>query len=85
MDDKRRIKLYALSTCGHCKSLKKILDEGGYAYDYVDVDLLMGKERRDMLDELRQYNKRCSFPTLVIGTLVIVGFLEQQIREALVH
>lgn len=83
MKNNRKIKLYGLSTCGHCRSLRKLLEERGCSFDYVDVDLLEGKERRDMLDEVRQYNKRCSFPTVVIGDRAIVGFIEKEIIEAL--
>ncbi len=85
MKNNRRIKLYGLSTCGHCRSLRKLLEEGSYIFDYVDVDLLEGKQRRDMLDEVREFNKRCSFPTIVIGEDVVVGFIEKDIREALAH
>ena len=77
------IKLYAVSTCGHCNTLKKMLEEGDFTFDCVDVDLLFGKERRDMLEEVRKLNKRCSFPTLLIGEKVIVGYRENEIKEAL--
>jgi glutaredoxin len=43
----------------------------------------MGKERRDMLEEVRKLNNRCSFPTIVIGDQVIVGYKENDIKEAL--
>lgn len=77
------IKLYAVSTCAHCNTLKKMLQEGDFTFDSIDVDLLLGKERRDMLDEVRRLNKRCSFPTLVIDEKVIVGYREDEIKEAL--
>jgi glutaredoxin-like protein NrdH len=77
------IKLYAVSTCAHCSTLKRMLETGGYTFDYVDVDLLMGKQRRDMLEEVRKFNKRCSFPTTVIDEKVIVGFREEELKEAL--
>ena len=77
------IKLYALSTCSHCKNTKKLLDENGVEYDVVEVDLCQGQEREDMINEVRKYNPNCSFPTLIIGDKVIVGFKENDIREAL--
>jgi glutaredoxin len=36
-----------------------------------------------ILDEVRKINKRCTFPTIVIGEKVIVGFQEKEIKEAL--
>lgn len=53
------------------------------AFDCVDVDLLVGKQRRDTLEEVRLFNKRCSFPTMVIGEQVIIGYKENEIKEAL--
>lgn len=77
------IKLYSLSTCSHCRAIKKLLEDGAWRFDFVDVDLLHGKERRVALEEVRQLNRRCSFPTLRIGERVIVGYRENDIREAL--
>ena len=78
-----RIKIYTLSTCIHCKATKKFLNDCGTAYDFVDVDMLAGQERANMLDEVRKYNPQCSFPTILIGDRIIVGFQEERIREAL--
>lgn len=83
MNKERKIKLYSLSTCSHCRAIKKMLEEGAWTFDFVDVDLLHGKERRDTLEEVRQLNKRCSFPTIRIDDRIIVGYRENDIREAL--
>ena len=80
---KIKIKLYAVSTCSHCNTLKKMLELKKLAFDCVDVDLLLGKQRRDTLEEVRQFNKRCSFPTMLIGEQVIIGYKENEIKEAL--
>lgn len=75
--------IYTLSTCSHCKATKKLLSECTVPYDYVDVDLLKGEERKATLDNVRKVNPKCSFPTIVIGETVIVGHKEDQIKEAL--
>ena len=77
------VKLYALSTCGHCKNTKKFLDECEITYDVIEVDLLQGQEREDILDEIRRISQQCAFPTIIIGDEVIVGFHEEKIRGAL--
>ncbi|MFO7972830.1 MAG: glutaredoxin family protein [Desulfobacterales bacterium] len=77
------VKLYSLSTCSHCKSTKKFLNDCTVMYDFVDVDLLEGEERKAMLEDIKKINPKCSFPTIVIGDKVIVGFKEDEIREAL--
>jgi glutaredoxin len=75
--------IYTLSTCSHCKSTKKLLDECTIQYDFVDVDLLEGEERKAILEDIKKVNPRCSFPTILIGDKVIVGYKEKEIKEAL--
>ena len=77
------VKVYSLSTCSHCRSAKKFLGECTIKYEFVDVDLLQGDERRAILEDIKKFNPRCSFPTIIIGDKVIVGFKEHEIREAL--
>ena len=82
MQDKP-VKLYSLSTCSHCKSTKKLLSECVVKYEFVDVDLLEGDERKEIIEDIKRLNPRCSFPTIIIGEQVIVGYKEDKIREAL--
>jgi glutaredoxin-like protein NrdH len=77
------VTMYSLSTCGHCKSTKKFLDACAVEYKFTDVDLLDGEERMAILEDIRKWNPRCSFPTIIIGDRVIVGYREDEIREAL--
>lgn len=77
------VKLYTLSTCSHCKSTKNLLKEYNVAYDFVDLDLLEGDDRKAALEAVKALNPRCTFPTIHIGDRVIVGFKEEEIREAL--
>ncbi len=76
-------KLYALSTCSHCKSTKKLFSACNVEYDYVEVDDLNGEERQAILADIKSLNPRCSFPTIKINDTVIVGYKEKQIKEAL--
>ncbi|MBC7293948.1 MAG: glutaredoxin family protein [Thermoleophilia bacterium] len=78
-----KVFLYALSTCGHCRNTKKLLDENNVKYEYVDVDLLPKDEMSKVLDEVRRLNPQVAFPTLVVGDKVIVGYRELEILEAL--
>ncbi len=77
------IKIFSLSTCGHCKSTKKLLNDCTVKYDFVDIDLLEGEERKAILEDVKKFNPRCSFPTVIIGDVVIVGYKEDEIKEAL--
>ncbi len=77
------VMIYTLSTCGHCKMVKRLLDECNVEYDYIDVDLLSSEERQPVLEDVKQINPKCSFPTIKIGDEVIVGHHEDKIKEAL--
>jgi glutaredoxin len=77
------VKVFSLSTCSHCKATKKLLDECTIEFDFVDVDLLEGEERTAIIEEVKKFNPNCSFPTVIIGDKVIVGYKEKEIKEAL--
>ena len=79
----KNVKLFSLSTCSHCKSTKKLLSECQIQYEFTDVDLLDVEERKAILEDIRSYNPECSFPTVVIGKKVIVGYNEEEIKAAL--
>ena len=79
----KKVYVYALSTCVHCKNTKKFLEEEGIDYDHVDVDQLTGDEREKVVNEIKEYNPKLSFPTLVVdGEKVIVGLKKDEIKEA---
>ena len=83
-ENRGKIMLYALSTCGWCKKTKELLNSLGVEYSYIYVDLLEGDDQSDTMDEVKHWNPRCSFPTLVINDKsCIVGFNEDEIKEAL--
>ena len=85
MNEKRRVMMYTLSTCGYCKSAKTFMHANDVPFDYIDVDLLDTEEKRRVLREAREIAKldRISFPLVVIGDIVIVGFMENEIRRTL--
>ncbi|HAO23265.1 MAG: NrdH-redoxin [Desulfobacteraceae bacterium IS3] len=77
------VQIYSLSTCSHCRAVKQLLSECTVKYDFVDVDLLTGDERKAILEDVKKFNPKCSFPTIIIGDRVVVGYKEKEIREAL--
>lgn len=79
------IKLYSLSTCIHCHNASELLTEhaGEDGFEHIFVDRLYGEKRNDVMRELRRMNPNMSFPTMVIGDEVVLGFKEEKIRELL--
>jgi glutaredoxin-like protein NrdH len=80
---KAKIKLYTLSTCSHCMRTKRFFKDNGIDMEFIDVDLLTSAERESIMDEVRKLNPECSFPTICIGDVIIVGFNEEKIKKAL--
>lgn len=78
-----KVKIFTLSTCSHCKATKKFLSDNGITFEFVDVDQLQGAQRENILNEVIKYNPQRSFPTIIIGDRIIIGFKEDDIREAL--
>jgi glutaredoxin-like protein NrdH len=77
------IRIYTLSTCSHCKATKKLLNDCDVEYEFTDVDLLQGQERKDTIEDVKKFNPKCTFPTIIIGDIVIIGYKEDEIKEAL--
>ncbi|BDZ67521.1 glutaredoxin family protein [Methanobacterium ferruginis] len=82
--NKGKVVLFALSTCGWCKKTRMLLEDLDVAYDYVYVDLLKGEERQEIIEQVKKWNPQLSFPTLVLNDEdSIVGFNEDKVRESL--
>ena len=77
------VTIYSLSTCSHCRATKKFLGECTIKDEFIDVDKLEGDERKAIIEDVKKFNPRCSFPTIIIGETVIVGYKEKDIKEAL--
>ncbi len=80
---KRKIKLYTLSTCSHCNRTKRFFNDNGIDMEFIDVDLLSGSDREKIMNEVRKLNPDCSFPTICIDDVVVVGFNEEKLKKAL--
>ena len=82
MKRKKKVKLYALSTCVWCKRTKRLLKEMGVAYDCVDVDLLPEDEEREARNYIEGLDTDGGFPVMIIdGKEVIRGYDEDRIRQ----
>jgi len=83
-ENKGKIMLYALSTCGWCRKTKDFLKKLGVEYSFVYVDLLEGDDRAEAIEQVAKWNSRRSYPTIVINDkLCVSGYKEDEIKEAL--
>jgi glutaredoxin len=78
------VKLYALSTCIWCRKTRQYLEDEKVAFDFVYVDLVESEERDVVKEEVRKWNPRISFPTVVIDDAAcVVGFKTEELKAAL--
>jgi glutaredoxin len=79
-----KVVVFALSTCGWCKKMKRLLAALDVEYMYCDLDLLSGQAKEMARQELKKHNPSGSTPTVVVdGDVVVVGFREDDLKEAL--
>jgi glutaredoxin-like protein NrdH len=81
-EQKKKVRLYSLSTCPTCKRVKKFLDEHGIQYELTEVDLLDSGEQWIASKEIKKYNPAATYPTLIVEEIVL-GFDEEGIKKAL--
>jgi len=83
--NEHEVMLCALSTCIWCRKMREFLEAEGIAFNFVYVDLLDGEERDAVKAEVRQWNPRASFPTVVIdgGEHCVVGAKTDSVKEVL--
>ena len=76
--------MYALETCQHCKNTCKFLDSKNVDYIIIYLDQYSKEQRGELMEKVRSYNPRGTFPTMVVpGGKIIVGYRKQLLEEAL--
>jgi glutaredoxin-like protein NrdH len=79
---RKRVKVYALSTCPVCKKVRSFLDQHQVPTEYIEVDLLDSGEQWLMTKELKKYNPQGGYPTTVVEE-VVKGFDEDGLKRAI--
>lgn len=76
--------MYALTTCQHCKNTLRFLNEKGVEPVVIYLDEFNGSRRSDLMEKVRTYNPRGTFPVVIVpGGKVVVGYRKQLLQEAL--
>lgn len=81
---KGKVMLYALSTCVWCKKTKRLLNQLGVDYSYVDVDLASTEDKEQINSVVLRWNPSGSYPTIVIDDRQsITGYDPDKIKGVL--
>ncbi|MBF0566674.1 MAG: glutaredoxin family protein [Nitrospirae bacterium] len=84
MEEENKIVLFALSTCSACRKTKELLNKNGIKYLLVELDVIDVDSKNKLMEEVRRFNPRETFPTLVVGggKQIVVGFNEEALKNA---
>ncbi len=79
-----KVTLYALSTCVWCKMTKEFLKDNEVEFEFVDVDLLEGEDKRQAHVAITSKGGVLSYPTVIVDDKVLItGFQKNKLQEAL--
>lgn len=75
------VTVYSLSTCPACKRAKQFLISNSIEFKNIEVDTLEGPDLTAIRNVVRKHNPAETYPTIVIGGKVIVGYDESALRK----
>jgi glutaredoxin-like protein NrdH len=81
-EQQKQVRLYSLSTCPTCKTVRQLLEKHGIQYEVTEVDTLDSGEQWLMTKEVKRYNPKVTYPTLVIEEVILEPD-EETIKNAL--
>lgn len=79
---KKKVRVYSLSTCPSCRRIKEFLDINKIEYEYIEVDKLESGAHWLTSKEVKKYNPQETYPTVVVEE-IIVGFDENALKAAI--
>lgn len=83
-NNKHKVLLYAISTCGWCKRAKKFLNDNDVEYEYADVDLCNWEDRNKIRQEIQSRGGPLAYPTIIIDNkTLLTGASPDKLREVL--
>ena len=75
------IKVYALTTCPHCKKAVEYLKKIGADFETIYIDKLEGEERKKVAEEVHKISGSYSVPLIVKGDKFVLGYVVDKLRE----
>ena len=83
-NNKHKVLMYAISTCGWCKRAKQFLKDNDVEFDYVDVDLCSLADKQKIRQDIQGRGGMLAYPTLIIDdNMLLTGAPQDKLREVL--
>ena len=83
-NNKHRVLMYAISTCGWCKRAKKMLKDMDVEYEYIDINLSNKKDRQKIRQDILGRGGKLVYPTIIIDNkILLVNPSKDKLKEVL--
>jgi len=83
-NNKHKVLVYAISTCGWCKRAKTFLNENNVEYEYVDIDLINDEDKEKIRQDIQNRGGPLAYPTLIIDNkTLLTGAPQDKLKEVL--
>ena len=79
----KNVSMYTLSTCPWCRKTKQYFKDHNIPFDYVDYDLQSVQEQEKIEQEMKKRGGALSFPWVLIGDDLVVGWNPAKYDELL--
>jgi glutaredoxin-like protein NrdH len=83
-NNKHKVLMYAISTCGWCKRAKRTLNNMDVEYEYIDIDLCSIGDKEKIRQDITKRGGRLLYPTIIINDkILLTNPSEKELKEAL--
>lgn len=83
-NNKHKVLIYSISTCGWCNRAKKFLKDNNVEFEYIDIDLCSMEDKRKIIKDIQSRGGSLAYPTLIIDNkILLTGAPQDKLREIL--
>jgi len=83
-NNRHRILVYGISTCGWCKRAKKFLNDNNVEFEYVDIDLCSWEDKNKIRKDIQNRGGPLAYPTIIVDNkILLTGASSDKLREVL--
>lgn len=83
-NNKHKVLVYALSTCGWCKRAKQFLKDNAIEFEYIDVDICGMEDKEKIRQDIQNRGGTLAYPTVIIDNkILLTGAPQDKLREVL--
>lgn len=83
-NNKHKVLMYAISTCGWCNRAKKFLNDNNIEYEYIDIDLCNQEDKNKIRQDIQSRGGHLAYPTIIIDNkTLLTGADPNKLKEML--